>query len=482
MNDKINKAPVTYEDWIDLGRVIIPCDTKQAVVEKWSDPDFKITKEEWRIEHATRQIGLRLDQYIDFDIDNPIVKKFVADHIKSCGAIFGRKNNPSSHYLWSGTSDYKKFSLPKELENYYKDYNHGATLCEIRHGANKYTLVPETKYHSTNETVKWVKYDGIDEYSGNLKTDLGKIALSTALCITYAGSGQRDDYCTAIAGVLLKHTEWSTDEIDEFIYKIAVVAKDEECHKRKGKGTSHKKANRKFGMPKLAEIIGCSTKTIATLFSWIGVQEATSEEAKQSIGQIIEYGSDRYFVKINAVVQGEAVEKTITVDGPTLRNKKLFYDAVISKASVWIPEMKPADFEEIMRRKYEAREKSKDYVEDAQEDLRFKKHFDNYIAEDKAYTTKKELAYSGLPYFNIEKKILEFNLDRFEDYLHRQKVNLARVDLVIKCQQILKAKKNHGKFAGKSCVSWRILNRDVDKDDLIIEGVYNEIKQEITND
>ena len=79
-------------------------------------------------------------------------------------------------------------------------------------------------------------------------------------------------------------------------------------------------------MPKLAEIIGCSTKTIATIFSWIGVQEATSEEAKQSIGQIIEYGSDRYFVKINAVVQGEAVEKTITVDGPTLRNKKLFYE------------------------------------------------------------------------------------------------------------------------------------------------------------
>ena len=32
-----------------------------------------------------------------------------------------------------------------------------------------------------------------------------------------------------------------------------------------------------------------------------------------------------------------------------------------------------------MRRKFEAREKSKDYVEDAEEDLRFKKNFDNYI-------------------------------------------------------------------------------------------------------
>ena len=77
------------------------------------------------------------------------------------------------------------------------------------------------------------------------------------------------------------------------------------------------------------------------------------------------------------MVQGEAVEKTIIVDGPTLRNKKLFYDAVISKASVWIPEMKAADFEEIMRRKYEAREKSDKYVEEAEENLKFVKHFKN---------------------------------------------------------------------------------------------------------
>jgi hypothetical protein len=179
-------------------------------------------------------------------------------------------------------------------------------------------------------------------------------------------------------------------------------------------------------------------------------------------------------------VQGEAVEKTITVDGPTLRNKKLFYDAVISKASVWIPEMKPADFEEIMRRKYEAREKSNNYVEEAEEDLRFIKHFKNYIAEEKAYTNKKELAYFGMPYYNVQKKILEFNLDKFEDYLHKQKVNLPRVDLVIKCQNILKAKKNHGKYGTKSCVSWRMIGQKIDQEDLIVEGEYQEVTDETT--
>lgn len=41
-----------------------------------------------------------------------------------------------------------------------------------------------------------------------------------------------------------------------------------------------------------------------------------------------------------------------------------------------------------------------------------------------------------MPYFNTEKNILEFNLDKFEDYLHRQKVNLPRVDLVIMSKNI----------------------------------------------
>ena len=85
-----------------------------------------------------------------------------------------------------------------------------------------------------------------------------------------------------------------------------------------------------------------------------------------------------------------------------------------------------------------------------------------------------------MPYYNTQKKILEFNLDKFEDYLHKQKINLARVDLVIKCQNILKAKKNHGKFGTKSCVPWRLTNQSLDKEDLIVEGEYQEVTDETT--
>ena len=81
-------------------------------------------------------------------------------------------------------------------------------------------------------------------------------------------------------------------------------------------------------------------------------------------------------------------------------------------------------------------------------------------------------------FYNQSSNILEFNLDKFEDYLHRQKINLPRVDLVIKCQNILKAKKNHGKFENKSCVSWRMINQTIEVEDLIVEGEFKEIVSE----
>ena len=70
----------------------------------------------------------------------------------------------------------------KDLQKIYEKYAHGATLCEIRHDIQQYTLVPETKYHTTNEPIEWEHFEGIHEYTGDLQMDVGKLALSTACC------------------------------------------------------------------------------------------------------------------------------------------------------------------------------------------------------------------------------------------------------------------------------------------------------------
>ena len=47
----------------------------------------------------------------------------------------------------------------------------------------------------------------------------------------------------------------------------------------------------------------------------------------------------------------------------------------------------------------------------------------------------------------------------------------------MKVQRILKAKKNHGKVGEKSCVSWRIKDYDIDKNDLVIDGEYEDVPE-----
>jgi hypothetical protein len=210
----------------------------------------------------------------------------------------------------------------------------------------------------------------------------------------------------------------------------------------------------------------------------------TNGLSQEYIGDIIEYGSNRFDVIVHSSFGGETKKKIVNMDGPTLRNRKLFYNAIISKASVWLPEMKDKEFDDIMRLKFESRLISKDYVEEANEDLVFKKNFFSYIKETKAYTNKTELANYGFPYYNMKRAQLEFDLDNFEDYLHKQRINMQRVDLVLNVQRILKAKKIKGKVNNKSCVSWRVFNYEIEKENLIIEGESQDISEpkEITYD
>ena len=109
----------------------------------------------------------------------------------------------------------------------------------------------------------------------------------------------------------------------------------------------------------------------------MGTQQAVSEEiAQECIGDVIEYGQDRYIINVTGKLEGVIIKKDIIIDG-TFRNKKLFYDAVISMASVWIPEMPVKEFETIMMQKFETRTKSIHYVKEANKDLVFIKYKKN---------------------------------------------------------------------------------------------------------
>jgi len=472
MNVK-NKSPVTYEDWLNLNRVIIPCVKGVPRIPKYTQKDFKIKKEEWKRDYEKSEIALRLDYDVDLDVDNPIVKDFIPYYIKNCSAIFGRAGNLSSHYLWTNENKipFKQFRLPEEFEKDYKDFPHGAMLCELRTENTRYTIVPGSLHNKSKTNVEWETYEGIKQYNGNLSIDVGKIALATALVVIYPGEGGRDEYCTAIAGILCKHSDWSDTEIDDYIYRICEAANDNEREKRKNKGTSSRKTDRKFGINKISEITGYSHSNIQKLFNWIGLfQSITTQISNDMIEKIVEFGANRYYIHLNVPEQDKIEKRIITVHGEDLMNQKLFYDKAMNQAKAWIPRQKSKEYEDMMAAKFSAREYSKDFVEEANEEFKFKRMFSDYLSTRGVFTDKTQLAIYGQPYFDSRNNRIEFKLDGFERELVKQKVNMDRVDLVMKCINILKAKKNRGKWENKSCVSWVIQGDKVQDKKIIWEG------------
>ncbi len=102
-----------------------------------------------------------------------------------------------------------------------------------------------------------------------------------------------------------------------------------------------------------------------------------------------------------------------------------FYDKVIEQAQIWIPRMKAADFETIVKNKFEERIKSKDYIEGNAIAEEFKTYLDKYISKKQASTDPKQLLDFNMPVFDLKKSYLDFNLVHFEDFLRTEKYNFG---------------------------------------------------------
>jgi hypothetical protein len=272
MTNFTDGAPTTPEEYLNLGCEITPCKGKRPIIKGWQE--HKADKGDFTKEI---NIGLKMTGKTNVDVDNHYVKRFAGKYLLSPASTFGRKSNPCSHYIFSGEVEYKMFSLPDDFKDYCKSFPHGTTLLELRSGNGHQTIAPGSV--NNGEKVEWQHWVGFQKYVGDIKRDVGKIALSTALSILYPPKGNRDNYCTAIAGVLKNHTEWSANEINQFVYNIASLSgKDENAGGKMAKGTNaYNDKTRNFGLPKLAEILNCSVGAVAKLFEWVGIKDSASQ-------------------------------------------------------------------------------------------------------------------------------------------------------------------------------------------------------------
>ena len=271
----------TPQEYLDKGYNITPCGTKDPNTGEFNCKRPKLS--EWQKHKATAKdfngkdnIGLILEEVTDIDIDNVIVKGFInLEYLKACSAVYGRKSNPRSHFVFKGKSTHKKFAMPDEFEKWCKNFPHGQTLLEVRSGEGKQSIAPGSTVKG--EKVEWVVYEGINLYGGDLYEDACTLALITALTILYPKTGNRDDYCFAIACILARGTDWTDSYIDDFVYDIACKANDEEAPKRRGKGTHARKQietkGHTMGFTTLQDKLNLDdAKGLYKIFSWIGIE------------------------------------------------------------------------------------------------------------------------------------------------------------------------------------------------------------------
>ena len=271
----------TPQEYLDKGFNITPCGAKDPKTGELNSKRPRLS--EWQKTKATAKdfngkdnIGLILDTCTDIDIDNAKVKEFISlGYIKPCSAIYGRKSNGRSHYVFKGQTKYKKFVLPEEFERWCKNFPHGQTLLELRSDPGHQSIVPGSTVNG--EKVEWSVFEGISPYDGNIEDDVSTTAFMAAMSILYPNKGNRDDYCYAIACLLARETEMTDSVIDDIVYDIACKSNDEEPTKRRGKGSHARKQMEAKGHIKgfttLQDILGLDNmRPLYKIFEWIGVE------------------------------------------------------------------------------------------------------------------------------------------------------------------------------------------------------------------
>ena len=272
----------TIEQYRENNFPIIPCkkNSRIPIGDQWQETNIEFQPGD--------NIGLHLTEHIDIDVDNIICHKFLAS-IKQRGcAIYGRQSNPESHLIFKGQTKYEKYVMDQSFAPWFNKYRKKATILEIRSGKGKQSIVPGSIID--DELVEWNRYIEPEEYPGNLQKDIELVVFATMLSIIYPAKGQRDDFCYAIACLLMKWGKWSEDKINTFIYELSEASEPPETRDRNSikdkHGTKAYKGNKPKGLPWLINEAGYTEQGIKRIFEVIGIKigkEQKEEFKKESL-------------------------------------------------------------------------------------------------------------------------------------------------------------------------------------------------------
>ena len=266
-----NFQMITPAEYLKNKLSVIPCqkNTRKPIGDDW--PNLPIDINRFK---PGDNIGLHLLEHTDIDVDNQNCNKFLNKIISYSGLTYGRLSNPRSHILFAGTTEYKKWTMHKDFEPWFKNFRKKSTILELRSGKGFQSIVPGSIIDG--EEVKWDKQEELKSYPGDIRKDIELVVFATMLSILFPPLGNRADFLFACGCLLAKWGKWSAEKINEFIYQIALHSGSNNPNVHKNIGTrAHKQLNRTDGrlkgLPALMGILKVSGEAIKDIFSVVNI-------------------------------------------------------------------------------------------------------------------------------------------------------------------------------------------------------------------
>jgi hypothetical protein len=254
------------QSYVDRGWVPVPIPRgekgpKVSGWQKWSLPLDEAQLSKFR---NGGNIGVLLGEpsggLIDIDLDHALARDLAPEFLPLTNAIFGRKGNPRSHYLFY----VEDFGNTKQFQ--------GAGLgmiLEVRSTGGQTVFPPST--HPSGETVEWT----VDDQPAKVDWDtLLRAASKLAAATVIAANLEKGFFHNArlcLAGALRK-AGWSKDEACHFISAIMEVVEADGIEDLEGciEDTYSKSEDAIKGISGLSEFI--DSKSIAAFKSFLNIK------------------------------------------------------------------------------------------------------------------------------------------------------------------------------------------------------------------
>lgn len=286
---RVREAALEY---LDNGWAVIayPAKQKKPAGNDWQH--HPLTRDQAATLSGDKNLGILTGQasggLYDMDLDTPEAVQAAAAWAPETGCVHGRASNPSSH-RWYLCRDEPAHATERWEFAETTGAKKQTVYAELRGGTadRAFQTMAPPSLHPSGEEVVWEREGAPAEAPyAEVRSAIARSVAAALIARHWPARGSRDAAAMALAGGLVRGTDWSDDEIDAFTEMVAWLAGDEEYEQRRKATATREKLDHQqevTGWPALAERLVDGERVVKALCKWLDIRPASAKQKTTSV-------------------------------------------------------------------------------------------------------------------------------------------------------------------------------------------------------